>query len=1199
MKTRSLLGYLLLALAAPLLATAQQVPPNLQARPLHAAAPQAVSAAVAAPTNSSDPRAAQVGDRLKALLRQVHQANPAVLPEPQGKQQAAMKLRQRSGGDVTIRMRHNTGTPRLIEGANLEPATAMRTGSDETDDLSTSRNFLRENRELLRIRDPDSELVLEKRERDQLGRRHLRFEQRYNGVRVWPANIGVHLDGAGRVELMTGAYVPTPEIALSKPKLTREEAVARGRLNVPSGDRAQSNAPELIIYAPGEQTPRLAWKVDLLVSEIEHWLVVVDAGDGRILTHFNQVYEEAAQGSGVDLFGQTRPLNLWFENGSYFMCDTSKKMFDLANSDPPNPGTTRGGIVVVDARNQPADNNQATNPDLFHFMSSTPNGFNVPQAVSAAFTVSRVYDFYLSVFNRNSFDDKGTTIPVIARYGNNLQNAFFGAPTMYLGDADKFAGALDVVAHEVSHGVTQTSSNLVYQFQSGAMNESFSDILGEMCEFHSNGSNDWLLGTQLSKIGRNMKDPGSIQTTFGPYPSKMSEFYNLDINTDRGGVHINSSIINHCYYLVTEGLQGGIGRVDAEKIFYRANTVYLMQNSQFVDVRLACLRAARDLFGQGSTQEQRVAASFDAVEIFDTQGTPGPTDIPAVNAQDSTLFLYGDQAHGFLLARRETALNDPNEGHFVGQNFAALRSASVNGGGDIGVYVTADHDIALFRTDGQSEQKLGFPGVVNSVSMSPDGSLFGFVFLDANGQPDNQLSVIDVVTPNAQPRTFVLKKPLIDGGLSGSIAFADVMAFTADSRFIVYDALNMLQLANGTQVQVFSIYSIELANGVINEIIPAQPGYDIGNPSLGHTSDNFLTFEAVAQNTQQSTVLTADLNGGTIKAVGQSTTIAAPHYTGADDGVVFTVANPQAHTGVSLVRQPLAADRLTAAGNATLWIADGGFGCIYRRGAFQAPADKSPFTRLANISTRMRVLTGERVLIGGFLIDGNAPKKVLIRGIGPSLTGVGPTLPNPVLQLKKGSTVVAANDNWRSNQQAEIQATTIPPPNDLEAAIVTTLQPGEYTAILQDQGGQSGIGIVEVYDLAQSANSRLANISTRGFVDVGDNAMIGGLIVTPGTDAGTAPVIVRAIGPTLGAAGIQGPLMDPTLELHNGNGTTTASNNNWRETQEAEIIATTVAPKDNRESAIVATLVPGRYTAVVRGTGGSTGVALVEVFHLK
>jgi len=257
-------------------------------------------------------------------------------------------------------------------------------------------------------------------------------------------------------------------------------------------------------------------------------------------------------------------------------------------------------------------------------------------------------------------------------------------------------------------------------------------------------------------------------------------------------------------------------------------------------------------------------------------------------------------------------------------------------------------------------------------------------------------------------------------------------------------------------------------------------------------------------------------------------------------------------------------------------------------------------TELLNISTRLQVLTGDQVLIAGFIITGTGPKKILMRGIGPSLSmqNVPGVLQDPTLELHDINQTIQTNDNWQDTQKAEIEATGIPPTDPRESALIATLDPGAYTGILSGVGGTTGIGLVEVYDLDQSAGSGLANISTRGFVDTGDNVMIGGIIIGP-TNTADATVLFRAIGPSLGSQGVQGALQDPMLELHDIQGTTIATNDDWKDTQQTEIEATGIPPTDPRESAILDTLAPGAYTAIVSGKNGTTGVALVEAYHLN
>jgi hypothetical protein len=254
---------------------------------------------------------------------------------------------------------------------------------------------------------------------------------------------------------------------------------------------------------------------------------------------------------------------------------------------------------------------------------------------------------------------------------------------------------------------------------------------------------------------------------------------------------------------------------------------------------------------------------------------------------------------------------------------------------------------------------------------------------------------------------------------------------------------------------------------------------------------------------------------------------------------------------------------------------------------------------LGNISSRLHAGAGDNVSIGGFIITGTAPKKVIVRAIGPSLTsaGVQGALADPVLELHGAAgNLIFSNDDWKDTQEQAIRDTAIPPQNDRESAIVASLQPEAYTAIVRGKNNTTGIALVEIYDLQETSASTLANISTRGFVGTGNNAMIGGIILT-----GSEPsrVLFRAIGPSLVSAGIQQYLRDPQLELFNEQGTKIRSNNNWRDSQQTEIQATGIAPENNFESAILTNLAPGNYTAIVTGTNGGTGIGLIEAYAVQ
>jgi hypothetical protein len=253
--------------------------------------------------------------------------------------------------------------------------------------------------------------------------------------------------------------------------------------------------------------------------------------------------------------------------------------------------------------------------------------------------------------------------------------------------------------------------------------------------------------------------------------------------------------------------------------------------------------------------------------------------------------------------------------------------------------------------------------------------------------------------------------------------------------------------------------------------------------------------------------------------------------------------------------------------------------------------------QLLNISSRMNVLTGNSVLIAGFTVGGNSSKVMLLRALGPTLTQFRVTgvLADPTLELYNGSGgLITSNDNWKDTQQGVITATGLAPPDDLESAIYHTFSPGKYTAIVRGKNNTTGVALVEAYDIEKAATTTLTNISTRGFVGTGQNVMIGGFI----SGNGIARVIVCALGPTLSQSGVPNVLADPMLELHDGNGTLITSNDNWADTQQAEIEASGFAPPNAKESAITVVRPAANTTAIVRGKNNATGNALLECYVL-
>jgi hypothetical protein len=258
-----------------------------------------------------------------------------------------------------------------------------------------------------------------------------------------------------------------------------------------------------------------------------------------------------------------------------------------------------------------------------------------------------------------------------------------------------------------------------------------------------------------------------------------------------------------------------------------------------------------------------------------------------------------------------------------------------------------------------------------------------------------------------------------------------------------------------------------------------------------------------------------------------------------------------------------------------------------------------------NISTRLRVDVADKVMIAGFIITGNAPKPVLIRGMGPSLTAsqvpADQVLLDPVVELRgPDGSLIMQNDNWTdSAQRTQVEGTPFQPIDDREAVIIATLEPGAYTAILTGKDETTGIGLVEVYDTDQAVDSTLANLSTRGFVMIHDNVMIGGFML--GGQPNSTRIAIRGLGPSLTGFGLANLLADPTLELHDGNGALLISNDNWQDdpVAAAELVANGLAPNDVHESGIFTTLPPGTFTAILAGQPPGTGIGLIEIYNVK
>ena len=473
-------------------------------------------------------------------------------------------------------------------------------------DKNAIKQFLKENKSLYQL-DTDKDLTLLDVQTDELGSTHYNFVQSIQGIPVDGAKFKVHTDKDGIVTAVNGDVFPeassyfkgalkaqlSKDAALSQSwksiKLTKAETLTNAEAG-PTGKKVEDTVEkaELVVYKSGNQF-NLAYKTNLQFIQPypANWVVYVDAVNGNILNSYNAV----ADGTGVGVLGDTKMLNTYYSSGTYYLYDTTKPMTGVIET-----------LTAVNRTRLPG--NYSVDPD---------NNFNATSQradVDAHYYAGAVYDYYKNTFNRNSFDNNGATLRSTVHYGRNYNNAFWNGSQMVYGDGDgttfrSLSGALDVVAHELTHAVTERTAGLQYQYQSGALNESISDTFGV---FLDNG--DYLIGedvytpNQAGDALRSLSNP----ELYGQ-PSTMSGYVNT--TSDNGGVHTNSGIPNKAAYLTISSL----GTAVAEKIYYRALTVYLTPTSNFSGARAALLAAAADLYGSTSTQYNAVKSAWTQVGV--------------------------------------------------------------------------------------------------------------------------------------------------------------------------------------------------------------------------------------------------------------------------------------------------------------------------------------------------------------------------------------------------------------------------------------------------------------------------------------------------------------------------------------------------------------------------------------------------------
>ncbi len=855
---------------------------------------------------------------------------------------------------------NKNGTPRLIE---VKPPAVQKSNSIQSmnNPVTQAMNFMIANKDLLKISDPANEFKLESTKKDDLGMTHVRYEQVYKGLEVWGNEVYVHFDKQGNISSLTGRFEPTPlSIQDISGKINSSDAVniavneLKARMTVSGlSDQIQNllkyHGPSArkIIWYDHQQIPHLAWFAEVRSGLSQDWYYFIDAQDGTILNFYNNVcFDGATTGSGTDLNGVNRTFGTYQIGSNYYMIDASEPMFNTGQSQmPSNPV---GAIVCLDLRNTDLTSNAQ-----YYYVTSTNNQWSDATSISANYNAITTYNYYRTTYNRNSIDNKGMTIYSIIHVTENgqpMENAFWSGTVMCYGDGGTYfkplAGGLDVAAHEMTHGVTQNTSNLEYQDQSGALNESMSDVFGKLVD-----TTTWQIGPTVVKdlttfpsgALRDMSNPHNGGNPGDPcwQPANMSEYVNT--TDDNGGVHVNSGIPNYAFYFVASS----IGRPSAGKIWYRAETVYLTHTSQFIDERIATEKAATDLFGSTSNELNAVKKAWDNVGVYENNPTPPPPTSQVIG-QNWVLAVntdYLSDPNSIYMAK--TVINSNSDFSALSQTKVLTRPAVTDTSGLI-LFVDQNNNLKALYANPSNPQEtmLDSTGYWWSVAIGPGLNSFALT----SKYIDTTIYYFDLV---ANTNTaFKIKTPSYDVADTKTALYADAMSFDPTGQYLMFDVFNQIKSSTGDTISYWSINLLDVKSGNMESVFPPQAkGIDIGDPSFSKTSQTRFTFDYWNTNNNTYSVLAADFNTGKSAVVATTSTLGYPSYSGDDKIIVYhdkQVISSATHDVLN--QMTLQSDFITGTGTPTSYVTDATFPVWFVIGNRITDVKKEPGTIPQTIS---------------------------------------------------------------------------------------------------------------------------------------------------------------------------------------------------------------------------------------------------------
>ncbi len=883
------------------------------------------------------------------------------------------------------------GLPRYIEGK------LSSVGLKGLSIEQSSAAYLSEASALMHVNAAD--FKISHAETDEIGMSHVRMQQYYHNIPIYGAEVVTH-GLANDFDFLNGNYYTTSQWNVSSVP-TVNEAKALDIVEADLGESLRydkdmtpifSNTQpktEMVIF-PYQGSVYLAYHVYQYKNMVERWEYFIDAHDGTLIHkrmsicklhhHFGNAGHDAESNisapldgkttaNAKDLFDINRTINTYQVGSTYYMIDATRDMFSSTAAQLPNDPS--GVIWTIDALN--------TTPTKSTFkydhVKSSSNTWSDKASVSAQYNGGIAYNYYKTVHNRKSINGTGGNIISIINVsdddGSSMGNAFWNGQAMFYGNGDaaflSLARALDVAGHEMSHGVIENTANLDYEGESGALNESFADVFGALID-----RDDWKIGEDVVRTSvfpsgalRDLQNPhnGAATNNFdaGWQPKHFNERYTG--TADNGGVHLNSGIPNHAFYLFANV----VGKDKAEKVYYRALSQYLTKSSKFVDARIAIIKATTDLYS--TTEINAAKAAFDQVGILGDSGGNYETDVNTNPGQDyvlvtgensSGLYIYDNAGKELVKISNKTIFSKP----------------SVTDDGTVIIYVASDHKIYYQTIDWSTE-------VVSGEKLLDDQSIWRNAIISKDGSKlaatyDAQSNKILVYDFDSQQETeFTLYNPTYSGVSTGDVLYADAMEFDLSGEYIMYDAENEINSTSAGSIKYWDIGFIKVWNnktktfslGNIEKLFNSlNNGVSVGNPTFSKNSPYIISFDYIHENGDDD-IVAANIERGELNLIFENNTLGFPNFSAKDNELVFDNQGSSA-TNVGVIG--LKSNKIEPSNTATLFCTGRNWAVWFSNGSRNLSAVEDTKVNLKNAELTFNI--NQNPVIDKLLVSVNSEK---------------------------------------------------------------------------------------------------------------------------------------------------------------------------------------------------------------------------------